>query len=63
MKPLPKLLLKTFLIAGLIYASLMAGYDYSIGNEFRLVRFLINTLFFGLVMLFLQRYNYKKNQK
>ncbi|MDQ3142121.1 MAG: hypothetical protein M3Q56_07730 [Bacteroidota bacterium] len=56
-------MIKTFLISGLIYASIMAGFDYSEGNGFRLWRFVFNASFFGLFMALLNRYSYKKQNE
>ena len=61
MNPITKTMIKTFLFSGLIYAGIMAGYDYSEGNGFRLWRFIFLATFFGLFMALLSRYKYKKN--
>ena len=49
-----------FLISGLIFASLSAGFDYNEGDEFNLWKFIIKTTFFGLLMALITRYNIKK---
>ncbi len=51
------------LIGGTVYAVLMAGFDYSDGQDFRIWRFLINALFFGLFSGFSTYYNIKKNKE
>jgi hypothetical protein len=51
------------LTAGLVYAGLMAGFDYSDGQEFRIWRFLFNALFLGTFMGFITRDNVKKQSK
>ena len=61
MNPITKTMIKTFLFSGLIYAGIMAGYDYSEGNGFRLWRFIFLASFFGLFMALMSRYRYKKN--
>ena len=55
-----KTLIKSGLFSGLIYAGLMAGFDYSDGQEFKILKFLFNGLFFGLFMALTNRYNTKK---
>lgn len=62
MRPITKTTIKTFLFTGLSYAGLMAGFDYSDGNGFRLPKFIFNTLFFGLCMALMSRYAFKKNE-
>lgn len=63
MKPENKLFIKSSLMSGLIYAGLMAGFDYSTGEEFKIMKFLFHFIFFGLSMGLLSRYNYKKGLK
>ncbi|UQD55696.1 hypothetical protein [Flavobacterium sp. K5-23] len=63
MKPLIKLMTLTFLLSGLVYAGLLAGFDYSEGSEFKLWKFIFNACFFGLFMALMARYNYKKQNK
>ena len=62
MKPITKTMMKTFLFSGLGFAGLMAGYDYSKGNEFILWSFIFRASFFGLCMALMSRYIYKKNE-
>jgi hypothetical protein len=62
MNPLTKTMIKTFLISGLVYAGLTAGYDYLEGNGFRLSKFVFNASFFGLFSALISRYRYKKNE-
>ncbi len=53
MKSITKAKIKTFFISGLVYASLMAGDDYIGGNGFRLWRFILHIIVFGLFMTFI----------
>lgn len=52
----------TFLISGLTYAGLGAGFDHSDGVEFSLWKFIIKASVFGLLMALMFRYNFKKNE-
>ncbi len=63
MKAENKLFIKTFFLAGTAYASIMAGFDYADGQEFKIYKFLFHFLFFGLFMGFLFRYTNKKLEK
>ncbi|UMB60675.1 hypothetical protein MHL31_00335 [Lutibacter sp. A80] len=63
MKIQTKQIIKSGLLAGFIYALLMAGYDYSIGQDFRLLKFTINFIFFGFFIGILALYNAKKTNK
>jgi len=63
MKAENKAFIKTFLIAGIVYASLMAGFDYADGQEFKLYKFVFSFLFFGLFMGFIFRNGHKKQLK
>lgn len=60
MKPITKITIINFLISGLCFAGLMAGYDYSQGIGFRLWDFIFRALFFGFFMALMSRYKYKK---
>lgn len=62
MKTENKIFLKSFLLSGLIYAGLMAGFEYSQGESFSIYKFLWHFFFFGFFMGLLSRYNYKKNK-
>ena len=55
-----KTIIKSGLISGIVYAGLMAGFDYSDGQDFRIWRFIFNALFFGIFMGFMTQYNLKK---
>ena len=55
-----KTIIKSGLISGIIYAGLMAGFDYSDGQDFRMWRFIFNALIFGIFMGLMTRYNLKK---
>ena len=58
-----KAIIKSGLISGVIYAGLMAGFDYSDGQDFRIWKFIIHALFFGIFMGFMNIYNQKKQAK
>lgn len=47
-------------VGGVVYASMMAGFDYSDGQDFKIWKFIFHTSFFGIFMGFLTRYNIKK---
>lgn len=51
------------LVGGIVYASIMAGFDFADGQDFRVWRLIINFLFFGSFMGLMTRYNLKKNEK
>ncbi|MCX7552092.1 hypothetical protein [Xanthomarina sp. F2636L] len=55
-----KAIIKSGLFSGIVYAGLMAGFDYSDGENFRIWRFILNALFFGIFMGLFTRYNLKK---
>jgi len=57
LRPLKKIIL-TAIITGCIYAVLMAGYDYSVGESFSLCKFLLHLTIFGVIMAFLNRFGY-----
>ena len=63
MKAENKVFIKTFLLSGIIYAGLMAGFDYSDGQEFKIWKFLFYFLSFGLFMGLVSRYSYGKQVK
>jgi hypothetical protein len=63
MKAENKAFIKTFLIAGIVYASIMAGFDYADGQEFKLYKFVFSFLFFGLFMSYIFRNGHKKQLK
>jgi hypothetical protein len=63
MNKLTKIVIKTFFISGLIYAGLMAGYDYSQENEFKVLRFILHFIFFGGFMSLIARFNNKKQKE
>jgi hypothetical protein len=63
MKAENKAFIKTFLIAGIVYASIMAGFDYADGQEFKPYKFLFSFLFFGLFMGYIFRNGHKKQLK
>ena len=61
MKPENKVFLKAFFSTGLIYATLMASFDYYFDEVFKVAKFLFHFFFFGLFMGLLARNN-TKNQ-
>lgn len=61
MTTITKKTIMTFLISGLTYAGLGAGFDYSDGIGFSLWKFIIKASVFGLLMALMFRYNFKKN--
>ena len=64
MKPITKLYLKTFLLTGIPYGLLTAGFDLVDGNGFRLWKFLFLTFCFGCMSFLLvsfHKYRLKKN--
>ncbi len=63
MKAENRAFIKTFLIAGIVYASIMAGFDYADGQEFKLYKFVFSFLFFGLFMGYIFRIGDKKQLK
>ena len=48
------------LFRGIVYASIMAGFDYADGENFKICRFLIHALIFGFFMGCMTFYNLKK---
>ena len=63
MKAENKLFIKTAVLSGLLYAVLMAGFEYSVGEGFKIMKFVFHAVFFGSSMGLLSRYNYKKEQR
>jgi hypothetical protein len=58
-----KLILSAGIISGIIYAGLLAGSDYSDGQDFRIWRFVFNALLFGIFMGLMTYYFMKKKGK
>jgi len=58
-----KAIIKSGLISGIFYAGLMAGFDYSDGQDFKIWKFIFHASFFGVFMGFMTRYNLKKKAK
>ena len=58
-----KAIIKSGLISGIVYAGLMAGFDYSDGQDFRIWKFIFRASFFGIFMGFMTRYNLRKQAK
>jgi hypothetical protein len=55
-----KSIIKSGLFSGIVYAGLMAGFDYSDGQDFKIWKFIFNASFFGIFMALMTRYNLKK---
>lgn len=60
MKAENKIFIKSFLLSGVVYAGLMAGYNYVDGQEFNIWKFLFHFLVFGLFMGLISRYSHKR---
>jgi hypothetical protein len=60
---LTKTTIRAFLISGLIYAGLMAGFDYSNGKDFEILIFLFRFSIFGFFMSLAARYRYNRRNK
>lgn len=58
-----KAIIKSGLISGIVYAGLMAGFDYSDGQDLSIGKFLANFIFFGIFMGWLTYYNIKKQSR
>ncbi|MEP7197621.1 MAG: 2TM domain-containing protein [Saprospiraceae bacterium] len=56
-------MIKTFLSSGLIYATIMVGFNYLDGNGFSWWRFILLGSGFGLFMSLISMYTYKKQNK
>ncbi|HKJ47924.1 MAG TPA: hypothetical protein VJ973_02485 [Christiangramia sp.] len=63
MKEENKILLKTFISSGLIFASTMAIYGYFADDEFLVWRFIAQFLLFGITIGFIARKNHRKKLK
>ena len=63
MDTLTKITIRAFLISGLIYAGLMAGFDYYNGKEFEILIFLFRFSIFGFFMSLAARYKHKRQLK
>ncbi|WP_191859361.1 hypothetical protein [Hanstruepera ponticola] len=55
-----KAIIKSGLFSGIVYAGLMAGFDYSDGQDFKIWKFIFHASFFGILMALMTRYNLKK---
>lgn len=58
-----KKILKSGLISGFVYASLMAGFRHFDDKDFNIWKFLLHGSLFGIFMALLTRYNVKKQLK
>lgn len=63
MKPQIKSIITASLVSGIVYASIMAGFDYAQNQNFRVWMFAWNFIFFGTVMGFLVKHKHKKSPK
>lgn len=63
MKTQIKTVLISGLISGIVYAGLMAGFDYFNGQEFKIWKLIFNTLGFGLLDGLATFYIMKKRSK
>ena len=63
MDTLTKITIRAFLISGLIYAGLMAGFDNYNGKEFKILIFLFRFSIFGFFMSLATRYRYNRRNK
>ncbi len=63
MKEENKILIKTFLSSGLIFASGMALYGYIVENQYLIWTFFFHFVLFGAVMGIIARKNHKKKLK
>lgn len=52
----------SFILSGIIFAGLSAGFDYTDGIEFSFTRFISKATLFGLVMAWITRRNLKKKE-
>jgi|TARA_B110000093_G_C12768484_1_gene325550 hypothetical protein len=60
MKTETKSIIKGGIFGGVVYAGIMAGFNYTDGQDFRIWRFIFNALFFGICMGFITRNSLKK---
>jgi hypothetical protein len=60
MKVENKIFIKSFLLSGLVYTTLMVGFDYSDGSDFEIFKLIFHFLFFGLFMGLMARYSHRK---
>ena len=51
------------LVGGIVYASIMAGFDYIDGQNFRSWRFILNVSMFEIFIGFMTKYNIKKQSE
>ncbi|MCI2230532.1 hypothetical protein MC378_15255 [Polaribacter sp. MSW13] len=58
-----KAIIKSGLFSGIVYAGLMAGFDYSDGQDFKIWKFIFHASFFGIFMALMTRYNLKKTSR
>lgn len=63
MKPENKVFIKSLILAGTINVLLSAAFDYANNEKTGVVKSIIRFLSLGLVMGFMSRYGYLKNEK
>ena len=57
-----KTIIKSGLFSGIIYAGLIAGFDFLRAKEFDIYKFLLDFLIFGFFMSLAVWYNHKKKK-
>ena len=60
MKTQTKSIIKGGLFGGIVYALVMLGFDFTIGENFNVWKFIFNLSSFGILMGFMTYYNLKK---
>jgi uncharacterized membrane protein YadS len=55
-----KAIIKSGLFSGIVFAGLMAGFDYFEGQDFRIWKFIFHASFFGIFIGLMIRYYLKK---
>ena len=63
MKTETKSITKVGIVGGVVCAGIMAGFDYTDGQDFRIWRFIFNALIFGICMGFITRNSIKNKRK
>ena len=63
MKTLTKIMIKSFLTSGLIYAGIIVVFDYLREREFDIWKFLLDFFVFGFFMSLVAHHNHKKQVK
>ena len=63
MKTQTSAIIKSGLFSGIVYAGLMAGFDYYDAQDFKIWKFLFHASFFGIFTALMTRYNLKSQAK